>query len=114
MGLIAPSKIFAAGVETPKSAADASAYGIAGLCMAQCYRAEGMRQPPQAGTQEPFPVATLSHAAKGHGSKVVLAEMGRGMFGARLIIGMVILGYAHSADAHGIAGSRFFPGTLSF
>jgi hypothetical protein len=27
---------------------------------------------------------------------------------------MVMLGYAHLANAHGIAGNRFFPGTLSF
>jgi hypothetical protein len=25
-----------------------------------------------------------------------------------------MLGGAHSADAHGIAGNRFFPGTLTF
>src|SRR5256885_16817985 len=40
--------------------------------------------------------------------------MGRCMFAARLIIVMAIVGYAHSAVAHGIAGNRFFPGTLSF
>src|SRR5262245_6776722 len=32
----------------------------------------------------------------------------------RLIVAMAILGAAHSAHAHGIAGNRFFPGTLSF
>src|SRR5260221_63227 len=32
----------------------------------------------------------------------------------RLIIVMAILGFAHSAHAHGIAGNRFFPGTLAF
>jgi hypothetical protein len=32
----------------------------------------------------------------------------------RLIVVMAILGFAHSAHAHGIAGTRFFPGTLSF
>src|SRR5215468_7897935 len=32
----------------------------------------------------------------------------------RLIVVMAILGVAHSAHAHGIAGNRFFPGTLSF
>jgi hypothetical protein len=36
------------------------------------------------------------------------------MFAARLIIIVAILGYAHSAAAHGIAGNRFFPGTLTF
>ena len=36
------------------------------------------------------------------------------MLGVRLLISMVFLGYAHSANAHGIAGNRFFPGTLSF
>src|SRR5258708_29668718 len=32
----------------------------------------------------------------------------------RLIIVMAILGFTHSAHAHGIAGNRFFPGTLAF
>jgi hypothetical protein len=32
----------------------------------------------------------------------------------RFVIVMAILGFAHSAHAHGIAGNRFFPGTLSF
>jgi hypothetical protein len=32
----------------------------------------------------------------------------------RLIIVTAIMGFAHSAHAHGIAGNRFFPGTLSF
>src|SRR6266446_3010839 len=32
----------------------------------------------------------------------------------RLIIVMAILGFAHAAHAHGIAGNRFFPGTLTF
>ena len=36
------------------------------------------------------------------------------MLACRYIIALAILGYAHSADAHGIAGNRFFPGTLSF
>jgi len=36
------------------------------------------------------------------------------MRACRLGIWLAILGYAHSADAHGIAGNRFFPGTLSF
>jgi hypothetical protein len=36
------------------------------------------------------------------------------MFVARLTVVVVIFGYAHSAHAHGIAGNRFFPGTLSF
>src|SRR5262245_15552623 len=31
-----------------------------------------------------------------------------------LLIVIAILGFAHSAQAHGIAGNRFFPGTLSF
>src|SRR5262245_54616333 len=31
-----------------------------------------------------------------------------------LLIVIAILGFAHSAHAHGIAGNRFFPGTLSF
>ena len=31
-----------------------------------------------------------------------------------LLVTMVILGGIHSAHAHGIAGNRFFPGTLSF
>ena len=38
----------------------------------------------------------------------------RGVFMRRLIVVMAILGVAHSAHAHGIAGNRFFPGTLSF
>ena len=33
---------------------------------------------------------------------------------ARLIVLAAILNYAHAAHAHGIAGNRFFPGTLSF
>jgi hypothetical protein len=32
----------------------------------------------------------------------------------RLIIVMAMLGFAHSAHAHGIAGNRLFPGTLAF
>ena len=32
----------------------------------------------------------------------------------RLVIVMALFGLAHSAHAHGIAGNRFFPGTLSF
>jgi hypothetical protein len=36
------------------------------------------------------------------------------MLAARLIILAMILGCAHSASAHGIAGNRFFPGTLTF
>jgi hypothetical protein len=36
------------------------------------------------------------------------------MLARRFIISLAILGYAYSADAHGIAGNRFFPGTLSF
>ena len=32
----------------------------------------------------------------------------------RLIFIAAMLGYAHSALAHGIAGNRFFPGTLTF
>ncbi len=32
----------------------------------------------------------------------------------RLIIVMAMLGFSHSAHAHGIAGNRFFPGTLAF
>jgi hypothetical protein len=32
----------------------------------------------------------------------------------RLIIVAAMLGYAHSALAHGIAGNRYFPGTLTF
>ena len=31
-----------------------------------------------------------------------------------LLVTMAILGGIHSAHAHGIAGNRFFPGTLSF
>src|SRR5215831_5412343 len=38
----------------------------------------------------------------------------RGVFMRRFIIVIAILGFAHSAHAHGIAGNRFFPGTLSF
>ena len=36
------------------------------------------------------------------------------MLMCRFVICLAILGYAHSAEAHGIAGNRFFPGTLSF
>jgi hypothetical protein len=36
------------------------------------------------------------------------------MLACRFIIALAILGYAHAANAHGIAGNRFFPGTLSF
>jgi hypothetical protein len=36
------------------------------------------------------------------------------MLARRFIISLAILGYAYSANAHGIAGNRFFPGTLSF
>jgi hypothetical protein len=36
------------------------------------------------------------------------------MFGARVVIVLLILSYTHSATAHGIAGNRFFPGTLTF
>ena len=36
------------------------------------------------------------------------------MYVVRLIIAAVMFGYAHSAAAHGIAGNRFFPGTLTF
>src|SRR6516164_8708447 len=32
----------------------------------------------------------------------------------RFVIVMALFGLAHSAHAHGIAGNRFFPGTLSF
>src|SRR6476620_8629437 len=32
----------------------------------------------------------------------------------RLLIMLAMLGGIHSAHAHGIAGNRFFPGTLSF
>ena len=32
----------------------------------------------------------------------------------RLLIMVVMVGGIHSADAHGIASNRFFPGTLSF
>jgi len=42
------------------------------------------------------------------------SRWGGRMLGVRLLISMVFLGYAHSANAHGIAGNRFFPGTLSF
>jgi len=38
----------------------------------------------------------------------------RGVSMRRFVIVMAILGFAHSAHAHGIAGNRFFPGTLSF
>jgi hypothetical protein len=38
----------------------------------------------------------------------------RDMLGCRFIIALAILGHAHLADAHGIAGNHFFPGTLSF
>jgi hypothetical protein len=31
-----------------------------------------------------------------------------------LLIALTILGGIHSAHAHGIAGNRFFPGTLAF
>jgi hypothetical protein len=31
-----------------------------------------------------------------------------------LRIALAMLAGVHSADAHGIAGNRFFPGTLSF
>jgi hypothetical protein len=36
------------------------------------------------------------------------------MLVCRFVICLAILGYVHSAQAHGIAGNRFFPGTLSF
>jgi hypothetical protein len=36
------------------------------------------------------------------------------MLTCRYIIALAIFGYAHAADAHGIAGNRFFPGTVSF
>ena len=36
------------------------------------------------------------------------------MLMCRFVICLAILGYAHSAEAHGIAGNRFFPGTLTF
>ena len=46
--------------------------------------------------------------------KSLLAEAERGMLAARLIMVIAILCYAHSAAGHGIAGNRFFPGTLTF
>jgi hypothetical protein len=36
------------------------------------------------------------------------------MLPRRLLIVLAMLGRIHSAHAHGIAGNRFFPGTLSF
>jgi hypothetical protein len=36
------------------------------------------------------------------------------MFAARLLLALVMLDGAHAAHAHGIAGDRFFPGTLTF
>jgi hypothetical protein len=36
------------------------------------------------------------------------------MFGARILVSLLLASYAQSAIAHGIAGNRFFPGTLSF
>lgn len=36
------------------------------------------------------------------------------MFSAWLVILTMMLDFAHSANAHGIAGNRFFPGTLTF
>ena len=36
------------------------------------------------------------------------------MFRARVLFALLLLCHAHSANAHGIAGNRFFPGTLSF
>ncbi len=36
------------------------------------------------------------------------------MLPRRLLIILAMLGGIHSAHAHGIAGNRFFPGTLSF
>jgi hypothetical protein len=36
------------------------------------------------------------------------------MLPRRLLIVLAMLGGIHSAHAHGIAGNRFFPGTLSF
>jgi hypothetical protein len=54
----------------------------------------------------------LPHGATDKGLKW-FARWGPGMIG-RCFVLMLMLGYAHSADAHGIAGNRFFPGTLSF
>jgi hypothetical protein len=42
------------------------------------------------------------------------SHWGGDMLTRRFIVAFALLGYAHSADAHGIAGNRFFPGTLSF
>jgi hypothetical protein len=36
------------------------------------------------------------------------------MLARRLLLTFAMLGAAHSAQAHGIAGNRFFPGTLTF
>ena len=38
---------------------------------------------------------------------------GAAMIGRSFVL-MLMLGFAHSADAHGIAGNCFFPGRLSF
>jgi hypothetical protein len=32
----------------------------------------------------------------------------------RLAVAMALVGFAHAVHAHGIAGNRFFPGTLTF
>jgi hypothetical protein len=37
-----------------------------------------------------------------------------GVLPGRLLVVVALLGGIHSAHAHGIAGNRFFPGTLSF
>src|SRR6516164_675604 len=42
------------------------------------------------------------------------SQNGWAMLARRFIIALAIVGYAHSADAHGIAGNRFFPGTVTF
>jgi hypothetical protein len=36
------------------------------------------------------------------------------MLPGRLLPALAMLGGVHSAHAHGIAGNRFFPGTLTF
>jgi hypothetical protein len=36
------------------------------------------------------------------------------MFPRPVIVALAMLGGVHSAHAHGIAGNRFFPGTLAF
>ena len=63
--------------------------------------------------QHGFDVAGLPHRTKDKGVKCLPPDGARGCLAGFFVL-MVMLGCAHSADAHGIAGNRFFPGTLSF